>query len=294
MFGGYRLLERIGGGGMGDVWEAEEIALRRRVALKLLRPDLVADSRALERFRREALAAAHVQHSGVVAVYAVGRIGGQPFIAQEFVPGRRTLAKQRVLAGHQMLVRFDQGSIDPVDAVRERALVERLERLLPRHDAVIVSDYGYGVVTERLIVTLRAWQARRPRVLVVDSKSPLAFQGASVTAVKPNFEEALRLVGAAPPPGRTERIALIERHGPRMLELTGAQVVAAGLGHRARAVQCLVQAVQQQGDHQPRVVGRAAPPVAAVDGDEPGQVHPRHLRDQHPGRVLAGQRVPGV
>ncbi len=90
--GGFLLLERLGGGGMGDVWKAEELAFKRTVALKLLRPEFLAEPRALERFRREALAGARVQHSGVVVVYSYGRVGAQPFIAQEYVAGGRTLA----------------------------------------------------------------------------------------------------------------------------------------------------------------------------------------------------------
>jgi D-beta-D-heptose 7-phosphate kinase/D-beta-D-heptose 1-phosphate adenosyltransferase len=144
-------------------------------------------------------------------------------------PGRRTLAKQRVLAGSQMLVRFDHGSTERVDATRERALVERLEQLLPRHDAVIVSDYGYGIVTPPVIAALRAAQRREPRVLVVDSKTLLAFRGAGVTAIKPNYEEALGLLGTRAAAGRAERLALIHRHGPRILDLTTAQIAAVTL-----------------------------------------------------------------
>jgi serine/threonine protein kinase len=77
VIGGFRLVKRLGSGASGEVWEAQEMALGdRRVALKLLRPDLALDVRSLERFRREALALSLINHPNVVAVYSVGRPQG--------------------------------------------------------------------------------------------------------------------------------------------------------------------------------------------------------------------------
>ncbi|HUR26754.1 MAG TPA: serine/threonine-protein kinase [Planctomycetota bacterium] len=88
----YRLIETIGRGGMGEVWEAEQISLKRRVALKLLREHVFASTHSVERLRREALAGARLQHPCIVAVHAVGEANGVHFIAQELIESRRTLA----------------------------------------------------------------------------------------------------------------------------------------------------------------------------------------------------------
>jgi D-beta-D-heptose 7-phosphate kinase/D-beta-D-heptose 1-phosphate adenosyltransferase len=145
-------------------------------------------------------------------------------------PGRRTLTKQRVLAGPHLLVRFDGGSTEPVPTRRQRELASRLRQLFAEHQAVVVSDYGYGVCTARVIGALAAAQARAPRVVVADSKTLLAYRDVGLTAVKPNFDEALALAGA----GRAAaagplRLDLVAREGGRLLDLTGAQIVAVTL-----------------------------------------------------------------
>ena len=89
---GFRLVKEIGRGGMAVVFEALQIDLERRVALKFLRPGLALDARQVDRFRREALAIARLQHPGIVQVHAVGGAAGQPFIAMELIDGT-TLAQ---------------------------------------------------------------------------------------------------------------------------------------------------------------------------------------------------------
>ncbi|MCY3003498.1 MAG: serine/threonine-protein kinase [Planctomycetota bacterium] len=89
--GDFRLIEPIGRGGMGEVWEAEQLSLRRRVALKVLRAEHFASAHTLERFRREALAGARLRHPNIVAVHSIGEADGIAFIAQELVATRRTL-----------------------------------------------------------------------------------------------------------------------------------------------------------------------------------------------------------
>lgn len=142
--------------------------------------------------------------------------------------GRETLAKQRVIAGAQMLVRFDSGSTGPLQPSTEAAVVRRLEDLALESDAVIVSDYGYGVLGRRVRAALAALQRRAPRVVVVDSKTLAAYRSVGPTAVKPNYAEALRLVG--PLAGAAgERCEVITGHGARLLDLTGAQIAAVTL-----------------------------------------------------------------
>src|SRR6187402_516994 len=88
---GYVCQAMIGRGGMGEVWEARDLKLGRKVALKLLPVGWLASEIGRERFRREALAASRVHHPGIVAVFAAGEDAGRPWIAQELVPGGRTL-----------------------------------------------------------------------------------------------------------------------------------------------------------------------------------------------------------
>ena len=86
--GDYRLMREVGRGGMGVVYEAEQISLRRRVALKVLPFAAAIDPRRLQRFKNEALAAAHVQHEKIVPVHAVGCERGVHYYAMRFIDGQ--------------------------------------------------------------------------------------------------------------------------------------------------------------------------------------------------------------
>ena len=86
--GDFRLVREVGRGGMGVVYEAEQITLRRRVALKVLPFAAALDHRQLERFRNEALAAANLRHDHIVPVFAVGMDRGVHFYAMQFIEGQ--------------------------------------------------------------------------------------------------------------------------------------------------------------------------------------------------------------